>query len=92
MLHFDLNDFDKDLRIEKIFWKGIPHKRPRIAGKTHGLIHTAGTVRCLSPKFGREITEGFGWSTLSCSQAELLIGVPVRALFTEERKELEISC
>jgi len=84
MLHFDTSSLDPALRIEEISWAGIPYKRPRIAGKnarldTHGW---GGDVPVARVKAGG--IEGFGWCTLTKPQAELLTGLPVRALFRDD--------
>ena len=84
MLHFDSSSFDSGLRIEEISWTGIPYKRPRIAGKnarldTHGW---GGDVPIAKIRAGK--VEGFGWCTMSRSQAELMTGLPLCALFRED--------
>ena len=84
MIHFNINDLDKGLKLEEISWAGIPYRRPRLAGKnarldTHGWGGDMPTVRI---KAGG--TEGFGWCTLSRPQAELLSGLPLHALFRDD--------
>ena len=84
MLHFNADSIDKGLRLGEIAWAGIPYKRPRIAGKnarldTHGW---GGDVPVARIKAGG--VEGFGWCTLTRHQAELMTGLPVRALFRDD--------
>jgi L-alanine-DL-glutamate epimerase-like enolase superfamily enzyme len=86
MLRFDLNDLDTGLRIEEISRASIPYKRPRIAGKnarldTHGW---GGDVPIARIRAGG--LEGFGWChSLTRFQAECMTGLPLRALFGEDR-------
>jgi len=83
MLHFDVNALDPKLRLEEISWAGIPWKRPRIAGKNARLdVHGwGGDVPICRIKSGG--IEGFGWCPIPRNQAELMTGLPLRALFND---------
>jgi L-alanine-DL-glutamate epimerase-like enolase superfamily enzyme len=81
MLHFDLNGLDNSVRLEEISRAEIPYQRPRSAGKnarldTHGRDGEFPGIRIRAGG-----VEGFGWCTLTRPQAELLIGIPLRAMF-----------
>jgi L-alanine-DL-glutamate epimerase-like enolase superfamily enzyme len=90
MLHFDLHGLDGSVRLEGISLAEIPYKRPRSAGKNarldiHGL---GGEFPAVRIKAGG--VEGFGWCILPRSQAEFLIGIPLKAMFLPDgmmRKE-----
>jgi L-alanine-DL-glutamate epimerase-like enolase superfamily enzyme len=84
MLHFDVKELDLGTRLTEIAWANIPYKRPRIAGKNARLdTHGWGGEFPLG-KITAGGIEGFGWCTLSRPQAELLTGLPLRALFRDD--------
>ncbi|MCL2831576.1 MAG: hypothetical protein FWD78_00265 [Treponema sp.] len=85
MLNIDLNEIDDSLRIEEICTAPLPYRRPRIAGKnarldTHGW---GGETPIAVIKAGG--IEGFGWSAINKRRAEQLTGLPLRALFDDNR-------
>lgn len=90
LLNFNLDSIDPRVRLSEITMANIPYKRPRLAGKnarldTHGW---GGEFPGLRIKAGD--TEGFGWCVLDPGEAELMLGVPIRAMFRDDgmiRKE-----
>jgi len=92
MLNFDINKLMPFMRIEEISAAPLPYKRPRIAGKnarldTHGW---GGETQIVSIKaYG---FQGFGWSAITEKQAELLIGLPMRAFFENGILKKEYRC
>jgi L-alanine-DL-glutamate epimerase-like enolase superfamily enzyme len=84
MLHFDLDQLDASLRIMEISGTHIPYKRPRIAGRNARLdVHGwGGDFPFARIKAGG--IEGSGWCTLTRAKAEMLAGIPIRAMFQED--------
>jgi L-alanine-DL-glutamate epimerase-like enolase superfamily enzyme len=84
LLNFNLDFLDSSVRLNEIAMANIPYKRRRVAGKNARLgVHGwGGEFPGVRIKAGN--AEGFGWCILDRREAELMLGVPIRAMFRND--------